>query len=92
MIPTYDELVKQSRRQAMMASYKKPEPKTIARFSFSAGILVRGSVRNALRSAKFQGLKIEWIENKWFIESDFLVKGPVEDVLKFKKCLEQYAD
>ena len=57
---------------------------------FWAGALVRGSIRKALRSAQFQGLKIEWMENKGLIESEFIVKG--SDASKFKKWLQQYAD
>ena len=83
MLPTYDELRK-------MAA--KPKLNLVAKFSFVAGALLRGSVRNALRSAKFQGLKIDWMENKGLIDSEFLVKGKAEDVLKFKNWLEQYAD
>lgn len=62
-----------------------------ASFSFSAGLLVRPQVRKFLEREQFTG-EIRFIESKGLLESEFTIKGPVKDVDRVFKTLQNYAE
>lgn len=53
-----------------------------AQLEITVGYLMRGKMRHFLESIKHHG--VTWVENKGFLESYFLVRGPAE-VLKIIK-------
>lgn len=44
-------------------------------FEIIAGALMRGEVRDRLEEMRWNKKQIEWIEQKRFIESKFLIRG-----------------
>jgi len=60
-------------------------------YSFSAGILIRGQVRDFLKECKFHSIDIEWIETKGFLESHFTIKGSKENVGRVASNLIKWA-
>lgn len=74
-LPSYEELIAEHR-----ARQSKPVEKTIAKFTFSVGLLYRGAIRGALARFQFRGADIDFIETKCLLDSVFVVKGDPDDV------------
>lgn len=47
----------------------------MASMTLTAGAMMRGMVRRELERAKWEGHRVEWIEQKGFLESRFLING-----------------
>jgi hypothetical protein len=77
-IPTYEELLKMSRKNQ----------KLIGRLSFSAGALIRGSIRKAIEKAIFNGYEVEYFEDKGLMNSIFTIKGNAEHVNSMAQQME----
>lgn len=64
---------------------------TIATTTIEAGALVRGSIREALRAAKWNGYNFEFHEQKGLFESVFHIRGEKDDlerlINKFKRFM-----
>lgn len=48
--------------------------------TITAGRLICGFVRDALKQAKFKGFDIEWLESSGWIERTFTIKGNPQHV------------
>ena len=59
--------------------------------SYTAGVLVRSRIRDFLKEEKFRGSKIEWIENKGFLESTFLIRGEPQQVNPVCEAIDRWA-
>jgi len=64
----------------------------MAYYTFEAGRLLCGQIRNFLESQKFTGRDIDFIESTGFFTRKFTVKGNDKDVLVIKKALDLWAD
>lgn len=62
------------------------------RVKFTVGLLLRREFRRYLEYVRFSGAHIEWIEQKGWLDSEFLVRGPVEQVLKIQTEAMQWAE
>ncbi len=60
-------------------------------FTFTAGLLLRRGIRQELEKVKFMGHDIEVLENKRFLESEFIVKGKPEVIILIGKWIERCA-
>ena len=58
-------------------------------FSFTAGRAIRRPFREMLEAKKFRGSDIEWIEQKRFVESTFVVKGSPRAVTDVRGAIER---
>ncbi len=59
-------------------------------FSVNCGMHTVGKIRAFLEECKFIGLDIEYMESKYLLESDFIIKGTEEDVLRIKTSIENF--
>jgi len=57
--------------------------------SIEAGALIRGSVRNYLKNAKFYFPDLVWEEVWSFLESDFLISGNSDTIKRIVNDLEK---
>lgn len=61
--------------------------------TFTAGLLIRGQVRDYLASEKFRGRRIDWHESKGWLDSIFTIRGEESDVRTVVATLaHHYAD
>ena len=56
-------------------------------FRIEAGLLTRKRVRNFLQKIIFLGVNISFIEEKYLLESEFIVKGEREDIEEIMRFL-----
>ncbi|HXE82942.1 MAG TPA: hypothetical protein VN513_06400 [Gemmatimonadales bacterium] len=64
-----------------MADYQPMQaPQPPASFTFIAGRLLCGRIRDFLRHAAFADPRIEWIESSGLIQRRFTIRGPSDDV------------
>jgi len=59
-------------------------------FSFTAGRLLCGHIRDFLASRKFAGMEIEWMESSGWLERTFTVKGRDEDVQLINRAIAKW--
>jgi hypothetical protein len=56
-----------------------------ARFTLEIGVLIRGEVR---RGATRHG--VDWFEQKNWLDSYFIFRGPADDVLRFRAAVQDF--
>ena len=61
-----------------------------ARFSFTAGILLCGEIRDFLKECNFKGMNISFIESSGWIERTFHIKGESSDIKKVMGLLNKW--
>ena len=64
----------------------------MASINITVGRMLCGQVRNFLNKCKFQGMDIEYLESSGWVQRDFTIKGPVNDVTTVQKSLEAWID
>lgn len=68
-----------------------PAPKDnampIEKIEFETSIFLCGAVREFLMKCKFDGHKIEWVEERGWLSRRWLVKGDVEDIKLIKSSI-----
>lgn len=64
----------------------------IAKLTFEAGFLLRRSIRNLLERLEFEGLSIQWLEQKGFISSTFIIKGSNVDIERIYDIVKQFEE
>lgn len=58
--------------------------------SLTVGVLLWNTVRDYLNKMKFYGLDIEWIESSGFVEREFVIRGPKEQMDIVNKDLQEW--
>jgi hypothetical protein len=64
---------------------------TRAKFSFTAGRLLCGHVRDFLKESIFLGKDIEYLESSGWFERTFTIKGNAQDILEIKEAINEWA-
>jgi hypothetical protein len=60
------------------------------KFSISVGLLLRSQIRNELWRVKYsEGKNIDYVENKRFLGSDFVISGDSEYVSRIYNYLKE---
>jgi len=62
----------------------------MAQFSFQAGRLLCGTVRDYLNKCKWEGKNIDFLESSGFFEREFTIKGDLDDVTEILEDLREW--
>lgn len=59
----------------------------MTKLRFKAGLLKKKKCRLFLEKSKFNGMNINYFEEKYLLSSVFIIKGNFEDIEKIRKVL-----
>lgn len=79
----------------MMPSKPRPDaPHFVVEdvFTFNAGRLVCGQVRDFLEGLQFEGKLIEWREGRGWFTRNFIVKGKAEAVARVRQVIKRWTE
>lgn len=69
----------------------QPKSPSISTFRVEAGLLIRREFRQFLERLKFEGHQIEWLEQRNWLDSTFVVKAPDALARKINAAVEKFA-